>query len=53
MKKTKNSIFQADVILKYTPDEARVLKNEGHLPESAKLNEGDEGQGDEVEFCMS
>jgi len=42
---------KADVILKYTADEARVLKNEGHLPENAKLNEGDEGQGDEIEFA--
>ena len=42
---------KADVILKYTPDEARVLKNEGQLPESAKLNEGGEDMNEgEVEF---
>jgi translation initiation factor 1A len=38
------------VILKYTTDEARILKNEGQLPESAKLNEGDEVNEGEVEF---
>lgn len=41
---------QADVILKYTTDEARILKNEGQLPESARLNENDEGDQGEVEF---
>jgi len=41
---------KADVILKYTPDEARILKNEGLLPESARLNEGDEANEGEVEF---
>jgi len=45
---------KADVILKYTPDEARVLKNTGQLPESAKLNEGGEDQNEgEVEFVDS
>ena len=33
---------KADVILKYTPEEARLLKNDGSLPESATLNEGGE-----------
>uniref|UniRef100_A0A0N4ZSH8 Eukaryotic translation initiation factor 4C n=1 Tax=Parastrongyloides trichosuri TaxID=131310 RepID=A0A0N4ZSH8_PARTI len=43
---------KADVILKYTPDEARVLKSEGHLPEAAKLNEaGDEIEEADVEFA--
>ena len=46
----KTSYFQADVILKYTSDEARVLKNEGQLPESARLNENDEVNEGEVEF---
>uniref|UniRef100_A0AC35TQY5 Eukaryotic translation initiation factor 4C n=1 Tax=Rhabditophanes sp. KR3021 TaxID=114890 RepID=A0AC35TQY5_9BILA len=42
---------KADVILKYTPDEARILKSEGHLPESAKLNEaGDEIEENDVDF---
>lgn len=41
---------KADVILKYTSDEARVLKNEGQLPESARLNENDEPNEGEVEF---
>jgi hypothetical protein len=36
--------------LKYTTDEARVLKNSGQLPESTKLNEGDEQNEGEVEF---
>jgi len=30
---------KADVILKYTPDEARNLKAYGELPESAKIND--------------
>ncbi|ESN98274.1 hypothetical protein HELRODRAFT_84675, partial [Helobdella robusta] len=34
---------KADVILKYTPDEARNLKAYGELPESAKINETDAG----------
>ncbi|KAL3098391.1 hypothetical protein niasHT_022755 [Heterodera trifolii] len=38
-----------DVILKYTPDEARILKNSGQLPESTKLNVVDEG---EMEFRL-
>ncbi len=32
---------KADVILKYTADEARSLKQMGELPESAKINETD------------
>lgn len=44
---------KADVILKYTPDEARVLKNSGQLPESTKINEGDEQNEGEVEFVDS
>ncbi|KAE8660761.1 Eukaryotic translation initiation factor 1A, X-chromosomal [Hibiscus syriacus] len=31
---------KADVILKYTPDEARLLKAYGELPEDTRLNEG-------------
>lgn len=42
---------KGDVILKYTPDEARRLKNEGLIPENAKLNENDEQDEGEVEFC--
>jgi len=40
---------KADVILKYTPDEARNLKLYGELPENAKINEtvGPEGEGDD------
>nr|WCZ58779.1 eukaryotic translation initiation factor 1A [Seculamonas ecuadoriensis] len=34
---------KADVILKYTPDEARSLKAMGELPDSAKINEVDLG----------
>uniref|UniRef100_A0A914I3X8 Eukaryotic translation initiation factor 4C n=1 Tax=Globodera rostochiensis TaxID=31243 RepID=A0A914I3X8_GLORO len=44
---------KADVILKYTPDEARILKNSGQLPESTKLNEGEEQNEGEVEFADS
>jgi translation initiation factor 1A len=32
---------QADVIMKYHPDEARALKAQGELPESARINEAD------------
>ncbi|PHU04512.1 Eukaryotic translation initiation factor 1A [Capsicum chinense] len=31
---------KADVILKYMPDEARLLKAYGELPENIRLNEG-------------
>ncbi|KAK5810981.1 hypothetical protein PVK06_026298 [Gossypium arboreum] len=47
---------KADVILKYMPDEARLLKAYGELPENTRLNEGivdeeDEGGVDDyVEF---
>jgi len=41
---------KADVILKYTSDEARNLKAYGELPESAKINEntGMEDEGDDM-----
>merc|ERR1712137_974673 len=39
---------KADVILRYSPDEARSLKAYGELPESAKINETDTyGQGED------
>lgn len=44
---------KADVIQKYTSDEARNLKQYGELPETAKINETDtfgEEEGGEVEF---
>ncbi|CAI4228330.1 unnamed protein product [Auanema sp. JU1783] len=41
---------KADVILKYTPDEARRLKAEGELPENAKINENDEQDEGEIVF---
>lgn len=50
---------KADVILKYMPDEARLLKAYGELPENTRLNEGiaggldeeDDGPGDDyIEF---
>eukprot|EP00741_Cyanophora_paradoxa_P011197 tig00020554_g10817.t1 len=45
---------KADVILKYTADEARSLKAYGELPESAKINEtdtfGPEGSDEEAAF---
>lgn len=43
---------KADVILKYSPDEARNLKAYGELPESAKINEValDEDQDDNITF---
>ena len=48
------SRLKADVILKYSPDEARNLKSYGEFPESVKINEtvtfGEEGYDDEIEF---
>lgn len=42
---------QADVILKYNPDEARALKAQGELPETARINEADPfGQGSDEEY---
>ncbi|SAM84032.1 probable TIF11-translation initiation factor eIF1a [Ustilago bromivora] len=44
---------KADVIQKYNADEARALKQQGELPESAKINETDtfgEEEGGEIEF---
>jgi len=45
---------KADVILKYTPDEARNLKSYGEFPESVKISETvtfvDEGMDDDIEF---
>lgn len=35
---------KADIILKYTPDEARLLKSYGELTENTKINEND-GEG--------
>ncbi|XP_051024819.1 eukaryotic translation initiation factor 1A, X-chromosomal-like [Acomys russatus] len=44
---------KADIILKYTVDEARSLKAYGELPEHAKSNKTDTfgpGDGDEIQF---
>lgn len=45
---------KADVILKYSADEARNLKSYGEFPESVKINEtitfGEEGIDDDIEF---
>jgi len=45
---------KADVILKYTADEARNLKSYGEFPESVKISETvtfvDEGMDDDIEF---
>ncbi|KAI6175576.1 Eukaryotic translation initiation factor 4C [Aphelenchoides bicaudatus] len=41
---------KADVIHKYTPNEARILKAEGHLPESMHINENEAENEGEVEF---
>ena len=45
---------KADVLFKYSPDEARNLKAYGELPETAKINEGETFGGgeedDNVEF---
>ncbi|UZJ52856.1 hypothetical protein CBS101457_002176 [Exobasidium rhododendri] len=44
---------KADVIQKYTADEARSLKQYGELPESAKINETEPEEGDDaaIEFA--
>lgn len=46
---------KADVILKYTSDEARNLKQYGELPETAKINETnlDEEVDNDIEFDVS
>lgn len=45
---------KADVILKYSPDEARNLKSYGEFPDSVKINEtvtfGDENMDDGIDF---
>jgi len=43
---------KADVILKYTPDEARSLKAYEEIPESARINDaaGDENEDDIITF---
>jgi len=45
---------KADVILKYSADEARNLKSYGEFPESVKINDtvtfGEEGFDDDIEF---
>lgn len=45
---------RADVILKYSADEARNLKSYGEFPETVKINEtvtfGEEGFDDDIEF---
>lgn len=45
---------KADVILKYTPDEARNLKTYGEFPESVRINETvtfvEDGLDEDIEF---
>lgn len=45
---------KADVIFKYTPDEARNLKTYGEFPESVRINDTvtfvEEGLDDDIEF---
>eukprot|EP00744_Colponema_vietnamica_P001278 GILI01002136.1.p1 GENE.GILI01002136.1~~GILI01002136.1.p1 ORF type:complete len:147 (-),score=49.21 GILI01002136.1:233-673(-) len=38
---------KADIIMKYTADEARNLKAFGELPEATKINENDADEGDD------
>lgn len=40
---------KADVIMKYTADEARVLKQYGELPENIRINDTDVSAGAAVE----
>jgi translation initiation factor 1A len=41
---------KADVILKYTPDEVRALKEYGELPDNLKVNENDDDPNTEIIF---
>ena len=45
---------KADIIQKYTPDEARLLKSYGEIPENLKINETEiaaaEGGNDEEDI---
>lgn len=45
---------KADVILKYTPDEARNLKTYGEFPESVRINDTvtfvEDGYDEDIEF---
>lgn len=45
---------KADVIFKYTPDEARNLKTYGEFPESVRINDTvtfvEDGLDDDIEF---
>ncbi|KAI8849292.1 hypothetical protein BC829DRAFT_391950 [Chytridium lagenaria] len=43
---------KADVILKYTPDEARMLKSYGEIPENIKFNETELVGGDSDEAAL-
>lgn len=44
---------KADVILKYTPDEARNLKSYGELPEGTRINENiDDGEMEGDNICF-
>jgi len=47
---------KADIILRYTPDEARNLKQYGEIPDTTKINEGvEEGEDlgdDDVDFTF-
>jgi translation initiation factor 1A len=42
---------KCDVILKYTPDEARALKSCKEIPEGAKINEAEFTGGPSVDEC--
>ena len=42
---------KCDVILKYTPEEARNLKAYGELPENVKISETGAGLDDGVTLC--
>jgi translation initiation factor 1A len=43
---------KADIILKYTPDEARLLKSYGELADSVKINEN-EGEPEDYDQGIS
>nr|ABV22075.1 eIF-1A [Amphidinium carterae] len=43
---------KGDIIVKYTAEEARNLKNYGELPDGVKINETDMGDGDDSDDAV-
>lgn len=41
---------KADIVLKYTPDEARSLKSLGEIPETTVINENEGPENTDIQF---